>query len=82
MCKCSLISSYFVLFNSLNMSSNNMLLCRKTNAKFGVVERLAVKRAFSGRELPKEKVPPKPQDSRQNPWITRAEDEGEFTRGK
>ena len=49
--------------------------------RIGTVERLAVKRAFSGRELPKEKVPPNPQDSRQNPWITRAEDEGEFTRG-
>ena len=47
MYKCSLISSYSILFNSLNMSSNNMLLRRKTNAKVGTVERLAVKRAFS-----------------------------------
>ena len=73
MYKCSLFRSYFILFNSLNMSFSNMLLRRKTNAKGGVVEKLAVKRAFSGRELPKEKVPPNPQDSGQNPWIKRAE---------
>ena len=46
MYKCSLFRSYFTLFNSLNMSSSNMLLRRKTNAKVGVVEKLAVKRAF------------------------------------
>ena len=74
MYKCSLFRSYFILFNSLNMSSMNMLLRRKTSAKVGVVEKLAAKWPFSGHELPKEKVPPNPQDNRQNPWITRAED--------
>ena len=51
MYKCSLFSSYFILFNSLNMSFSNILLRRKTNAKGGVVEKLAVKRAFSASKI-------------------------------
>ena len=45
-CNCSLCSSYSLLFNSLNMSSNNMLLRRKTNAKEVVVDKLATKRLY------------------------------------
>ena len=73
---CRLFSSYSVLFNSLNMSSNTMLLRRKTNVMGVVVDKLATKRLYSGRALPKEKEPPNPQD--QNPWTKRRE---EGTRG-
>ena len=43
---CRLFSSYSVLFNSLNMSANNMLLRRKTNAMEVVVDKLATKRLY------------------------------------
>ena len=44
---CRLFSSYSILFNSLNMSVNNMLLRRKTNAKEVVVDKLATKRLYT-----------------------------------
>ena len=47
MCNCSLFRSYFILFNSLNMSSVNMMLRRNANGKSGVVEKLASKRSFN-----------------------------------
>ena len=76
MCKCSLCSSYFILLDSLNMSSFNMVNRRNANVK-SVVEKCAANRLYSGHVLSKKKVPPKPQDSRnpveKNPWTKRSE---------
>ena len=53
-----------------------MITRRNANAK-SVVEKVTAKRLYSGHVLPKEKVPPKPQDSRnrveKNPWTKRSE---------